>query len=185
MAAEAFKVMIRRRSVAFAIPVILLAVAGVAVAQRGRYTSPPTSTSVEIAGKKITVDYYAPSAHGRKIMGALVPYGTVWCTGANYATKITTEAPLQIGDLNLPKGEYSIWTLPNEKEWLLIVNKETGQFHLNYNPSYDFGRTKMNLKMLPSPVETFRIDLRNDGGNKGTLALIWEKTEASIPFTVK
>ena len=154
-------------------------------AGRGRYTSPIASTSVEIAGKKISVEYYAPSMHGRTVMGGLVPYGTVWCTGANYATKITTEAPLQIGDLNLPKGAYSIWTLPNEKEWMLIVNKETGQFHLNYNASYDFGRTKMNLKTLPSPVETFRIDLRNDGGNKGTLALVWEKTEASIPFTVK
>ncbi len=65
---------------------------------------------------------------------------------------------------------------------MLIVNKETGQFHLNYNASYDFGRTKMNLKTLPSPVETFRIDLRNDGGNKGTLALVWRvRPRRSIP----
>ncbi len=109
----------------------------------------------------------------------------VWCTGANYATKITTEAPLHLGDLDLPKGAYSIWTLPGEKEWTLIINKETGQFHLNYNSRFDFGRTKMTLKTLPAPVETFRIDLRADGGNKGTLALVWEKTEASIPFLVR
>lgn len=140
---------------------------------------------MQIASKKITVDYYAPSMHGRKVMGGLVPFGVVWCTGANYATKITTEAPLRLGDLNLPKGAYSIWTLPGEKEWTLIINKETGQFHLNYNASLDFGRTKMNLKTLPAPVETFRIDLRADGGNKGTLALVWERTEASIPFEVR
>jgi hypothetical protein len=84
----------------------------------------------------------------------------------------------------LPKGAYSIWTLPTEKEWTLIVNKETGQFHLNYNASFDFGRTRMNLRTLAAPVETFRADLRNDGGNKGTLALVWETTEASISFTV-
>lgn len=155
-----------------------------AMAQRSRYTSPPAKTSVVVAGKTITVDYYAPSAHGRKIMGGLVPYGVVWCTGANIATGLTTEADLQIGTLKLAKGAYSIWTLPTEKEWTLIVNGETGQFHLNYNASADVGRTRMNLRTLETPVETFRVELRNDGGNKGTLALIWETTEASIPFAV-
>jgi hypothetical protein len=109
----------------------------------------------------------------------------VWCTGANWATKITTEADLRLGDLDLPKGSYSIWTLPGEKEWILIVNKETGQFHLNYDASQDFGRTKMNLEMLSDPVETFRIELRSGSGDQGTLALLWEKTEASISFTVR
>lgn len=152
--------------------------------ERSRYTSPPANVSATIAGKKITIEYYAPSMHGRKIMGGLVPYGQVWCTGANWATKITTEAALQMGDLKLPAGSYSIWTLPTEKEWTLIINSQTGQFHLYYDPSRDFGRTKMNLKTLSEPVETFKIDLRSDGGNRGTLALDWETTEASIPFTV-
>jgi hypothetical protein len=149
-----------------------------------KYTSPPANVAATIAGKKITIEYYAPSMHGRKIMGSLVPYGEVWCTGANWATKITTEAPLQMGALKLPAGSYSIWTLPNANEWTLIINKQTGQFHKDYDSSTDFGRTKMNLKTLTSPVETFKIDLRSDGGNKGTLALDWETTEASIPFTV-
>ena len=173
----------------------LLAFAGVAAAgvfaavvvwpvRAQRYTSPPANATTTIAGHKISVDYYAPSAHGRKIMGGLVPFNVVWCTGANWATTITSDAALQMGPLKMPKGSYSIWTLPNEKEWILIINSETGQFHLNYDRSRDFGRTKMNLKTLDQPVETFRIDLRQDGGNKGTLALLWEKTEASIPFTV-
>jgi hypothetical protein len=149
-----------------------------------KYTSPPANVAATIAGKKLTIDYYAPSMHGRKIMGGLVPFGEVWCTGANWATKFTTEAPLQMGTLKLPAGNYSIWTLPNATEWTLIVNKQTGQFHKDYDSSTDFGRTKMNLKTLAAPVETFRIELRNDGGNKGTLALDWETTEASIPFTV-
>jgi hypothetical protein len=168
---------------------VVLLVNAVAFAQfpapHGKYTSPPAAASVQIAGKRISVDYYAPSMHGRTVMGGLVPFGQVWCTGANYATKITTEAPLRVGDLDLPKGAYSIWTVPRDKEWTLIINKETGQFHLNYNAGMDFGRTRMNLKALATPVETFRIDLRADGGNKGTLALVWEKTEASIPFIVR
>jgi hypothetical protein len=117
-------------------------------------------------------------------MGGLVPYGEVWCTGANWATTITSEAPLEMGALKLAKGSFTIWTLPNEKEWLLIINKQTGQFHTDYDAARDLGRTKMNLKTLPSPVEVFKIELRADGGNKGTLALVWERTEASIPFTV-
>jgi hypothetical protein len=149
-----------------------------------RYKSPAEGAAVTIAGKTITVDYYAPSMHGRKVMGGLVPFGRVWCTGANWATKITTEADLRIGDLKLPAGSYSIWTLPNQNEWTLIINKQTGQFHLDYDPSLDFGRTKMNLKVLTAPVETFKIELRSDGGSKGTLALLWETTEASIPFAV-
>ena len=101
-----------------------------------------------IGGDHITIDYYAPSVHGRKIMGNLVPYGEVWCTGANWATKITTESDLDINGLKVPKGSYSIWTLPGEKQWMLIINKETGQFHLNYDESKDFARVKMNLKTL-------------------------------------
>ena len=149
-----------------------------------KYTSPSASVAATIAGKKITIEYYAPSMHGRKVMGGLVPFGEVWCTGANWATKITTEANLQMGTLKLPAGSYSIWTLPNANEWMLIINKQTGQFHKDYDSSTDFGRTKMNLKTLAAPVETFKIDLRSNGGNQGTLALVWETTEASIPFTV-
>ena len=149
-----------------------------------KYTSPPANVAATVAGRKLTIDYYAPSMHGRKIMGSLVPFGEVWCAGANWATKLTTEANLQMGTLKLPAGSYSIWTLPNANEWTLIINKQTGQFHKDYDSSTDFGRTKMNLKTLASPVETFKIELRNEGGNKGTLALLWETTEASIPFTV-
>ena len=81
----------------------------------GRYTSPQASTSVTIAGKKIDIAYYAPSMRGRKVMGGLVPYGEVWCTGANWATTITLEAPLEMGTLKLAKGSFTIWTLPNER----------------------------------------------------------------------
>jgi len=173
--------MLRFQSVVFA----GLAIAGLAVTAAGqRYTSPPANAAVKIAGKQIMVDYYAPSAHGRKIMGRLVPFGEVWCPGANVATGLTTEADLQIGDLKLPKGMYSIWVIPGEKEWTLIVNKQFGQHHLDYQAAEDFGRTKMNVKTLSTPVETLKIDVSSGGGNKGTLALMWETTEASILFTV-
>jgi hypothetical protein len=163
--------------------IVLLTVS--ASAQRSRYTSPKEDTVATFAGKPISVEYYAPSMHGRKVMGGLVPYGVVWCTGANWATKLTTESDLQVGTLKLPKGSYSIWTVPNEKEWTLIINRETGQFHLNYDQSMDFGRTKMDVKTLPAPVEKFAVLLKPEGsGNSGRLALVWENTEASVPISV-
>jgi hypothetical protein len=174
-----------QRAVFFGAAFLALAITALAQPrQRSPYTSPQADSAVTIAGKKISVEYYAPSAHGRKVMGGLVPYGQVWCTGANWATKLTTEADLEIAGLKLPKGSYSIWTVPNEKEWTLIINSETGQFHLNYDQSRDFGRTKMVVKTLPSPVETFKVQLTSSGDNKGTLALTWENTEASVPLTV-
>jgi hypothetical protein len=149
-----------------------------------RYVSPPASTSITIAGKRLRIDYYTPSMHGRRIMGALVPFDAVWATGANYATSLRSDADLRIGSLKLPAGVHSIWTIPSAKEWTLILNNQTGISHLNYDASQDFGRTKMSVRMLAEPVETLKIDLRSDGGNQGTLAVIWETTEASIPFTV-
>ena len=162
--------------------VVLLTSACRASAQR--YVSPPKNVSAVIAGDHITIDYYAPSMHGRKVMGSLVPYGEVWCTGANWATKITTEADLDINGMKVPKGSYSIWTLPNEDQWMLIINKQTGQFHLDYDSSQDFGRVKMNLKKLSSPVETFRIELAPSAGNAGTLSLQWENTDAWVPIKI-
>ena len=127
-----------------------------------RYTSPPANAAVKVAGKQISVDYYAPSMHGRKIMGELVPFGQVWCPGANVATGLTTEADLQIGNLKLPKGTWSIWAIPGEKEWTLVINKQSGQHHLDYDAAEDFGRTKMTVKTLATPVETFRIELSSE-----------------------
>jgi Protein of unknown function (DUF2911) len=173
--------MLRLRSVVLA-GVAIACLAAVAVAQR--YTSPPADTDIKVAGKRIAISYYAPSMHGRKIMGRLVPFGRVWCPGANVATGLTTEADLQLGDLKVPKGTYSLWAIPGEKEWTLIVNKQSGQHHLDYESAEDLGRTKMNVKTLGSPVETLKFELSAAGANKGTLALAWESTEASVPFTV-
>jgi|SRR5581483_6183067 len=149
-----------------------------------RFTSPEANASVTIAGKRISVDYYAPSMHERKVFGGLVPFDQVWCTGANYATALTSDADLDFGGVKVPKGRFSIWTIPTTHDWTLILNKQTGQSHLYYDESRDIGRTRMNVKVLLRPVETFRIELRAGEANQGTLALIWEQTEASIPFTV-
>lgn len=155
-----------------------------AAGAQGRMLSPPMSTSAVIAGKKLKIDYGAPSMRGRKVMGGLVPYGEVWCAGANDATTLVTEADLEIAGLKVPKGSYTLWTIPEKAGWTLIVNKQTGQWHTEYDESQDLGRVKINVKALPTPVERFRIELAATGANKGTLSLIWENTEAWAPVTV-
>ena len=94
------------------------------------------------------------------------------------------EDGLEIGKMKLPKGTYAIWVLPTEKDWTAILNSDAKAFHLDYRASKDIGSVKMNLKALDKPVESLTFEVRSDGGNKGTLALLWEKTEASFPFTV-
>lgn len=146
--------------------------------------SPAAKAEATIGGKKLSVDYSAPSMRGRTIMGELVPYGKVWRTGANAATTLKSETGLMIGSLHVPAGSYTLFTIPGEKEWTLIVNKQTGQWGTRYDASQDLGRVKMNVKSLDRPVETFTIDIRPGTGKKGTLALAWEKTEASVPVMV-
>jgi hypothetical protein len=147
--------------------------------------SPPARTSVTIGGKKLTIAYSSPFLRGRKIMGGLVPYGRWWRTGADNATTFQTEADLDLGGLKLPKGTYTIYTLPGATEWQLIINKQTGQWGTEYNQRQDLGRVKMNLAQTPALVDSFKIELLSTGGNKGLLKMTWERTEVSVPFTVQ
>lgn len=156
-----------------------------AVAQQKRL-SPPRKAEGTIGGKKITIDYSAPSMRGRKIMGGLVPFGKVWRTGANEATTLVTEGDMMVGDLSVPKGTYTIYTIPNEKEWTLIINKQTGQWGTEYNADQDLGRVTMNVRRIDKPVEMFVIAI--DPGkekNHGTIRFTWENTEASVPIVMK
>src|SRR5579883_3169086 len=146
----------------------------------GQYTSPPAQTKADAGGKSITITYHAPSMHGRKIFGGLVPYGRVWRAGANEATALHTEADLQIKDLKVPKGDYTLFVLPDPKGFQLIVNKQTGQWGLEYNKAQDLGRVPMDLAATPGPVETFKITL---APNK--LSMEWENTVASVPIVAK
>ena len=86
--------------------------------------------------------------------------------------------------MKLMWGSYAIWVLPNENDWQAIINSDAKAFHLDHQSDKDLGRLKMNLKALDQPVESLTFEIRSDGGNNGTVALLWEKTEASFPFTV-
>lgn len=146
--------------------------------------SPEQQTSVTIAGKQIRIEYSAPSARGRKVMGEVVPYGHVWRTGADGATTLVTDADLKFGSLQVPKGVYTVWTLPSENGWQLIINKQTKQWGTNYSEAQDLGRTPMQVKKA-TPREQMQIQLKSTGAKSGELEIAWGDTVATAPFTVQ
>ena len=165
----------------------LLIAAGLAPAQQ----SPPAQASITVAGKKLTIRYSAPSVHGRKIFGpggllSRDPTYPAWRAGANDATSFHTDADLDVGGLSVPKGDYTLYCwVQNPDAWELIINKQTGQWGLEYNASRDVGRVKMTMSKPPAPIETMKYSFTNQGGNKVQLQLAWENHIASVPVTVK
>lgn len=164
---------------------LLLATTLLAPFALAQYVSPPASTSVTIAGKKISIAYHSPQIHGRKIFGGLVPFNEVWRAGANDATALHTDADLQLKTLRVPKGDYTIFILPTATSWQLIVNKQTGQWGLEYHQNQDLGRVPMDLSQSSNLIDAWKMTLSSTGANKGQLRTEWEHTIATLQFTVQ
>jgi hypothetical protein len=141
--------------------------------------SPAAQAEVTLDGKAITIHYNSPRMRGRKIMGELVPYGKVWRTGANPATSFVTDGNIKIGDLNVPAGKYTLYTMPAGpgSPWQLIINKQTGQWGTEYNQGQDLGRTPMHSAKLPSAQEDMSISFEHTTKNSTELHVRWERTD--------
>jgi hypothetical protein len=147
--------------------------------------SPPETATVSLNGKDITISYGAPSMRGRKIMGELVPYGKVWRTGANTSTSFVTQANLRVGTATVPAGSYTLYTLPSAGQWMLIINKQTGQWGTEYHAEQDLVRIPMKGATLPSPQEMMSITFENTKGNSTELHIRWENTDQSVRITAQ
>ncbi len=155
-----------------------------ASAQEAR-KSPHETVKATVDGANVSITYGRPYMKGRKIMGGLVPYGKVWRTGADEATTLTTDKPLTIGGTQVPAGSYTLWTLPSESGWKLIINKQTGQWGTNYDEKQDLARVDMKKSSTSSPVEQFTISINPAGGGGATLEMQWETTAVSVPLSAK
>ncbi|MBO0910433.1 MAG: DUF2911 domain-containing protein [Acidobacteria bacterium] len=153
---------------------------------KSKRPSPPAQAKCQFSdGKTITVDYSSPRMKGRKIFGDLVPYGEVWRTGANEATTFVTTGSLTANGREIPAGSYTIFTVPEESKWTLIVNKKTGEWGIPYRyQSDELARIPMTVRKTSSPVENFAISF-DQGGDTCTLKVSWEQTEASATFSQK
>jgi hypothetical protein len=130
-----------------------------------------------IGGAHIVIDYGVPSARGREIFGALVPYGEVWRTGANRATHLSTDRDLVMGGARVPAGTYTLFTIPGPHAWTLIVNRRTDITGTAHDPAADLVRVPMQVQSLPQHVEDFTVVV----DPAGLLRLQWDHIEAVVP----
>jgi hypothetical protein len=150
--------------------------------------SPLDSLTFTVAKQTVKVCYGRPSARGRTMIGGkAVPYGKLWRTGANEPTVIFTPVGLEIAGVKVPPGKYSLYSVPGEKEWEIIVNRSTSQWgHENdYTKAVEaqeVGRGKAPAEKLSEPVETFTIGPDPASGETQRLVLTWEKTRVAIPI---
>ena len=147
-----------------------------------------TLTPSHSGPSRITIDYGQPHARGRQIFGGLVPYGEVWRLGANWATRLTLDFDVRFGDLDVPRGEYTLFLRPREDGGELIVSRQTRQWGTDYDPSYDFGTTPLRRRTLGEPVRSLAItlepDLPADRGAvpSGALRVAWGEAEYSTDW---
>jgi Protein of unknown function (DUF2911) len=146
--------------------------------------SPPAKASCSLGdGATVTVDYSSPRAKGRKIYGGLVPYGDVWRLGANEATTFAPSSDVTVGGTKVPAGSYTLFAIPNQDKWTLIISKKTGEWGTKYAGSdSDLARVDMKTSTLPLPVENFTITF-DKSGSGCTMRVEWEKTRASVDIT--
>jgi DUF2911 family protein len=142
--------------------------------------SPRDTARAAIQGAEVWVDYSRPTKRGREIFGNVVPWNAVWRTGANAATQLSTSADLVIGGTSVPAGKYTLWTLPTQTGWKLIINKQTGQWGTEYNQAQDLVRLDARVEVLAAPVEQMVIAFE-----PGALTVSWDKTKVSVPLSKK
>ncbi|MBR9990260.1 MAG: DUF2911 domain-containing protein [Gemmatimonadetes bacterium] len=151
--------------------------------------SPYDSVTVSAADQAFRVCYGRPAAQGRQIFGGLVPYGSLWRTGANEATILHLPFEADIAGLRVPPGSYSLYTVPQESgEWELIINRSISQWghpssYTDEVRSQELGRATIRTERMDQSVELFTI--RGESVQGGAdLLLEWDRTRARVPVRV-
>ena len=132
----------------------------------------------------VRVTYSRPLKNGREVFGKLVPYGEVWRTGANEATEIKFYQDVDFGGKKVKAGSYSLFTIPGEKEWTVILNSDLDYWGAyKYNQKNDVVRVPATVGSLSEPLESFSIQFDKKGDKQGVLRLAWDTTVAEVPFS--
>ena len=151
-------------------------------------TASPAATLKQRVGlTDIEINYSRPSMRGREIFGGLEPYGAVWRTGANNATKITFNTPVKFNGTEVAAGTYALFTIPERAgDWTVIINKVSGQWgSYAYDVKNDVARVKATPVPQAQPIETFAITLSDlSAGNAATLNLWWENVRVPVKLEV-
>lgn len=145
--------------------------------------SPAQTIKQEFGLGSIELSYSRPSAKKRKVMGDLVPFGQVWRTGANLATTIQFSDDVTIGTTNVKAGKYGLLTIPNEKEWTIILTKDLNVTQASaYKQENDVVRYTAPVIKTADFFETFLMEFNNMTSNSCELWILWEKTGVVLPI---
>lgn len=146
--------------------------------------SPTQAVKQNFAMGSIELVYSRPSAKGRKVFGDLVPLGKLWRTGANEATKIIFNEPLEIGGKKVDSGSYVLYSIPSEDNWEIILNKGLNNWGVDgYKETEDVVRFRVVPVKTKNMVETFTMQFANIKPESCSIEILWEKTVVSIPVT--
>ncbi|MBI5690210.1 MAG: DUF2911 domain-containing protein [Verrucomicrobia bacterium] len=147
--------------------------------------SPASTVKQRVGITDIEVTYARPGMKGRKVFGGLVPYGKVWRTGANTATKITFSTAVKLNGAAVPAGTYELFTIPGEQEWTVIIHQHKSQWgSYSYDAKNDVARFTAKPIALASPIENFAIGFNDLRDSSATLYLAWEKTRVPVKLEI-
>lgn len=143
--------------------------------------SPACTIKQRVGLTDIEIAYSRPSMKGRQIFGSVVPFGQVWRTGANAATKITFSTDVKLNGTAIPAGTYALYTIPGEDEWTIILNKGVGKSGTQYDEKEDVVRFKtMPVSLSDTSIETFTIEFNHLRDESAVLNLVWDRTVVPI-----
>ena len=132
----------------------------------------------------IELTYSRPGSKGRMVFGDLVPYGKLWRTGANAATRLVFTSPVEIGGKKLDTGTYVLYTIPAEKSWEIIINKGINNWGVDgYKETEDVLHFTVPAIKTPTKIETFTMQFANIKPESCELQLMWEKKIITISIS--
>jgi len=147
--------------------------------------SPLGETAITLGGQTGKICYGRPSARGRTIFGELEAYGTPWRTGANEATALHLPFPSSIGGIEMEAGSYSLYTVPGETEWEVVLNRNVERWGIPIDDALreaDVGSFTVPSEATEAPVEQLTFRWEAQGQDTGQLVLEWENTRIRIPI---
>lgn len=146
--------------------------------------SPTQTIKQDFGVSTVELTYSRPNMRGRKVFGDLVPFGKVWRTGANAATRIKFADDVIIGGTQVKAGDYVLYTVPTPNEWEVIINKGINNWGIDgYKTEEDVARVKVKPMKLDDNVETFTMQFMNVKPASADLQIMWEKTGVNVPIT--
>ncbi|ANE52899.1 DUF2911 domain-containing protein [Flavisolibacter tropicus] len=146
--------------------------------------SPTQTIKQEFGISSVELTYSRPNIKGRKVFGDLVPYGKLWRTGANAATRIKFADDVKVGGTDVKAGEYVLYTIPTENEWEIVINKGLTNWGIDgYKQEDDVARVKVKSSKLNDSQETFTMQFVNVKPSSTDLQIVWDKTAVNVPIT--